>query len=98
SGDCPVSAERKAVADVVIHVLAEQATVEGTSDQPGYLAGFGVLPAESVRALASTAQLKPVVMPAGAPDPGYRPSAATAEFVRWRALTCRRLGADAPAG
>jgi hypothetical protein len=94
--ECPVAAERKAVADVVIHVLAEQATLEGSSDQPGYLAGFGVLPAESVRALATTAQLKPVAMPSGAPDPGYRPSAVTAEFVRWRDLTCRWPGCDAP--
>jgi Domain of unknown function (DUF222) len=87
--ECPVAAERKALADVVIHVLAEQATLDGTSDQPGYLAGFGVLPAESVRGLAATAQLKPLVIPSGAPDPGYRPSAVTAAFVRWRDLTCR---------
>ena len=33
----------------MIHVLAEQATLDGTSDQPGYLPGFGILPAESVR-------------------------------------------------
>ncbi len=36
SEDCSVAAERKAVSDVVIHVLAEQATIDGTSDQPGY--------------------------------------------------------------
>jgi hypothetical protein len=96
--DCPAAAERKAAADVVIHVLAEQATVDGTSDQPGYLAGFGVLPAESVRALATTAQLKAVAMPSGAPDRGYRPSTVTAEFVRWRDLTCRWPGCDAPVG
>ena len=70
AGDCPVAAERKAAADVVIHVLAEAATVDGSSDQPGYLAGFGVLPAESVRALAPSAQLKPVVLPAGGPRSG----------------------------
>jgi Domain of unknown function (DUF222) len=34
--DCPVAAERKAVSEVVIHVLAEQATLDRTSDQPGY--------------------------------------------------------------
>ena len=38
---------------VVIHVLAEQATVDGAGDAPGYLPGFGILPAESVRALAT---------------------------------------------
>jgi hypothetical protein len=31
-----------------------------------------------------------------APDPGYRPTAKTAEFVRWRDLTCRWPGCDAP--
>jgi Domain of unknown function (DUF222) len=49
----------------VIHVLAEQATVDGTGDHPGYLQGFGILPAESVRELASTAQLKPLLIPFG---------------------------------
>ena len=96
SEDCPVAAERKALSDVVIHLLAEQATVDGTSDHPGYLPGFGILPAESVRELATTATLKPLVIPSGAPDPGYRPSAATAQFVRWRDLTCRWPGCDAP--
>jgi hypothetical protein len=33
--DCPVTVERKAVADAVIHVLAEQATLDGSSDKPG---------------------------------------------------------------
>jgi hypothetical protein len=94
--DCPAATERKAAADAVIHVLAEQATLEGTSDHPGYLSGFGILPAESVRELATTAKLKPLTMPTGAPDPGYRPSAVTAEFVRWRDLTCRWPGCDAP--
>ena len=45
---------------MVIHVLAEQATLDGTSDHPGYLPGFGILPAESVRDLAATATLKPL--------------------------------------
>jgi Domain of unknown function (DUF222) len=94
--ECPVAAEHKAVSDVVIHVLAEQATVDGSGDQPGYLPGFGILPAESVRDLAKTATLKPVTVPTGAPEPGYRPSAALADFIRWRDLTCRWPGCDAP--
>jgi Domain of unknown function (DUF222) len=94
--DCPAAAERQALAEVVIHVLADQATVDGTSDHPGYLAGFGILPAESVRELAATATLQPLVMPSGTPDPGYRPSAVTREFVRWRDLTCRWPGCDRP--
>jgi hypothetical protein len=95
--DCPAAAERTAAAAAVIHVLAEQATIDGTSDTPGYLPGFGILPAESVRDLAATAKLKPLTVPtAPAPDPGYRPSARTAEFVRWRDLTCRWPGCDRP--
>jgi hypothetical protein len=94
--DCPAVAERKAAEQAVIHVLAEQATLDGTSDHPGYLAGFGILPAESVRDLAKTAKLKPLKIPSGPPDPGYRPTAATAEFVRWRDMTCRWPGCDAP--
>jgi hypothetical protein len=92
SDDCAAAAERNAASAAVIHVLAERATVDGTSDHPGYLPGFGVLPAESVRELATTARLKPLVIPSGAPDPGYRPSIATAEFVRWRDLTWRWPG------
>ena len=47
--DCAAAAQRHATAAAVIHVLAEQATLDGTGDQPGYLPGFGILPAESVR-------------------------------------------------
>ena len=82
----------------MIHVLAEQGTLDGTSDNPGYLRGLGIMPAESVRRVATTAKLKPVTVPTGAaPDPGYRPSAACTEFVQWRDLTCRWPGCDKPA-
>jgi hypothetical protein len=95
SVDCPAAAERAAANAAVIHVLAEQATVDGTSGTPGYLPGFGILPAESVRELAATAHLKPVAVPTDAtPDPGYRPTAKTADFIRWRDLTCRWPGCD----
>ncbi|MDT5208127.1 MAG: hypothetical protein QOF67_542, partial [Mycobacterium sp.] len=95
--DCPAAAERKVVSDAVIHVLADQAALDGTSDKPGYLPGFGILPAESVRDLATTATLTPVKMPTGEPEPGYRPSAALNDFLRWRDLTCRWPGCDKPA-
>ncbi len=98
TAECPATAEQAAASAAVIHVLAEQATLNGTSDHPGYLPGFGILPADSVRELATTATLKPLTVPtAVAPDPRYRPTAKTAEFVRWRDLTCRWPGCDAPA-
>ena len=50
----------------MIHVLAEQGTLDGTSDNPGYLRGFGIMPAESVRRVATTAKLKPLTVPSGA--------------------------------
>ncbi|WP_454788166.1 HNH endonuclease signature motif containing protein [Mycolicibacterium lutetiense] len=118
--DCPAKQNRAAATAAVIHVLAEQATLEGTSDDPGYLPGHGILPAESVRDLAGTAKIKPLNMPtepsepakpsesADTSDPGesadtsdgsepqYRPSVALSEFIRWRDLTCRFPGCDAP--
>ena len=99
SDECPAATERKALADAVVHVLAQQATLDGSSDDPGYLAGFGILPAESVREVAKSAKLTPLQVPAAAvaPDPGYRPSAARREFIRWRDLTCRWPGCDRPA-
>lgn len=95
-GDRECPAIGGGAAPVVIHLLAELATVEGTGTTPGYLPGFGIQPAESVRNQARTAKLKPVVTPCGADQPGYRPAAALAEFIRWRDLTCRWPGCDAP--
>ena len=98
SDECPAIAERNAAAAAVIHVLAEQATLDGASDKPGYLPGFGILPADSVREVAKSATLKPLGVPVEvAPDPGYRPRGKTLEFIRWRDLTCRWPGCDRPA-
>ena len=94
SPDCPAVGAGGA-APVVIHLLAEQSTVDGTGSTPGYLPGFGIQPAGSVRATASSAKLKPLVIPGGG-QPGYRPTVALAEFVRWRDLTCRWPGCAAP--
>jgi hypothetical protein len=63
---------------------------------PAICPGSGFLPADSVRELSTTATLTPLTIPTGAPDPRYRPTARTAEFVRWRDLTCRWPGCDAP--
>jgi hypothetical protein len=96
--DCAAGSARAAAATAVIHVLAEQSTLDGASDKPGYLPGFGILPAESVRQVAATAMLKPMAIPTQPePEPGYRPSAKTLEFIRWRDLTCRWPGCDKPA-
>ncbi|CDP88188.1 13E12 repeat-containing protein [Mycolicibacterium farcinogenes] len=109
--DCPATQKRAAANAAVVHVLAQRATLDGTSDAPGYLPGYGILPAESVRNLAAHATIKPVRVPAppsdtgdqpAAPEPaegaepGYRPSVALSEFIRWRDLTCRFPGCDAP--
>ncbi len=98
SEDCPAAAVRAEASAAVIHLLAEQSTVEGTGNTPGYLPGFGILPAETVRDLAARATINPVPVPGAdaAPDPRYRPSEATLEFVRWRDLTCRWPGCDQP--
>lgn len=94
SPECPVLGAGGA-APVVIHVLAEQGTVDGTGRSPGYLPGFGIQPAQAVREMESTAKLKPLARPGDDPEAGYRPSAALAEFIRWRDLNCRWPGCDA---
>jgi hypothetical protein len=91
------AAQRRPAADVVIHMLAEQATINGDSELPGYLRNFGPVASATVRELAATAKIKPLVKPSTSPEPGYRPSAALAEFVRCRDLTCRFPGCDQPA-
>ncbi len=69
-----------------------------TRAAPGYVPGFGGLSAAAVRQLALSAKLRPLVHPKDcAPEPRYRPSAALADFIRCRDLTCRFPGCDRPA-
>jgi Domain of unknown function (DUF222) len=96
-GQPECDAARRAPTNVVIHVLAEQSAVTGDSAAPGFLPGFGPVPATVLRDLAGIAKVKPLVVPQGSAESGYGPSAALAEFVRLRDLTCRFPGCDAPA-
>ena len=99
SADCPAArTEGAAPSPIVINVLADAATVAGSSDKPGYLPGYGVLPAAMVTELAQSATLRPVTVPKDlVAEPQYRPSAALARFIRCRDLTCRFPGCDCPA-
>ena len=62
--ECPAAAPLPPPAQVVIDVIPEQAAIEGTSENPGYLRGFAAVPAPMPPALAATAQLRPVPRPA----------------------------------
>lgn len=95
--DCPGGGQ--AAGAVVIHVVAEHATTDGTGDTPAVMLGFeGLIPAELIAELVSSARLRPLIHPRdAAPEPGYLPSRALADFVRSRDLTCRFPGCAVPA-
>jgi hypothetical protein len=96
--DCPAAGADRPASPIVINVLAEEATVQGRSDKPGYLPGYGAIPAATVTEMAKYASLRPVPSPKDlVAEPNYRPSAGLARFIRCRDLTCRWPGCDRPA-
>ncbi|MBB3605647.1 hypothetical protein FHT40_005334 [Mycolicibacterium sp. BK556] len=96
--NCP-AADKPAPAPVVIHVVAEEATLRGRSDTPAYVLGSDTLiPGELLIELAKQARLSPLIHPADlSAEPGHRPSRGLADFIRARDLTCRGPGCDKPA-
>src|SRR6202012_5179083 len=96
--DCPAAADPPPT-PVLVHVIAEAASIEGSGAAPGSMIGADALiPAELIAELARTARLQPLVHPRDtAPENGYTPSQGLADFVRCRDLTCRLPGCDRPA-
>ena len=96
--DCGAG-KRPAATPVVIHVIAESATITGRGSTPASEIGAdGLIPAELVAELANSAKLVTLVHPAdAAPESSYTPSKRLADFVRCRDLTCRWPGCDRPA-
>ena len=64
----------------MIHVVANQSTLDGEDDQPGYLDGVGVIDADTVRELAADAAFDylDTGVGVGALDPRHRDHAAAA--------------------
>jgi Domain of unknown function (DUF222) len=96
--DC-AAGKRPATSPVVIHVIAEQAGIDGRSDAPASEVGAdGLITPELIAELATSAKLVPLIHPGdAAPENGYVPSTVLADFVRCRDLTCRWPGCDQPA-
>jgi Domain of unknown function (DUF222) len=97
--DC-AAGTRPPAGPVVIHVIAEQATIEGRADAPpgSEVGADGLITAELMAELAGSAKLVPLIHHGDAPpENGYVPSKALADFVRCRDLTCRWPGCEVPA-
>lgn len=94
---CPAGG--RTAGPVVIHVVADQSTIDGTGTNPGAMLGYeGLIPPELIVELAKAARLRPLVHPCDSPpECGYTPSRALSDFVRCRDLTCRFPGCDVPA-
>ena len=96
--NCP-AATGPVPSPVVIHVVADEASLEGSAPTPGSLIGSeALIPAELIAEFARSAKLRPLIHPGGCTaGKRYMPSQALADFVRCRDLTCRFPGCDQPA-
>ncbi len=83
---CTTTKGRLRDRNVVIHVIADQASADGSGRTPGFMAGVdGLIPAEVIAELAKSATLRPLSLPVEVePEQGYVPSAALSDFVRCR--------------
>ena len=87
----------------LVEILRETRDRDCTAGPPpasGVVMGGSSIPAAVLADLAARgiAELRPVIHPAASPpEHGYCPSAALADFVRCRDLTCRFPGCDHPA-
>ena len=108
SPECPASDDDGRAASVVVHVVtdADATTIAPPpGDQPAMprptatLTGRGgIVPTPLLAELiASGAKVRHLRRPSDEPEPGYRPSTALDEFVRFRDLTCRFPNCDTPA-
>jgi hypothetical protein len=50
--DCPAGSAPRQPSSVLIHVVADRSTIDGSGAAPGFLYGDGIIPAEMVRELA----------------------------------------------
>jgi hypothetical protein len=109
SAGCPTAGQSRP-SNVVVHVVAEQSAVDAataattlpeqaTKNPPAALIlGGSVLPTPLLKeVIRGGAKVQPIRPPCDEPEPGYRPSAGLAEFVRMRDLFCRAPGCDVPA-
>ena len=96
---CPAAGAEAPTGHIVIHLHGDRDTVEGRSDRPALLPGYGPIPAEQVRRMLPRAEVRPVPVAADlGTGRGYQPSGKLTEFIRCRDLTCRWPGCNAPAG
>nr|WP_236984472.1 MULTISPECIES: HNH endonuclease signature motif containing protein [Mycobacterium] len=90
--------KRTAAAPTVIHVIAEQAALDGRPGLVTHVCAEGLITPEILAELAAGATQVPLIHPGyRPPEPGHVPSKALADFVRCRDLTCRWPGCDVPA-